>query len=66
VEGLKVVLWLRGIKQWRSGSEVSSVAVAALLRSPLSRGGEEQRKGNGEREGGSEVPTWLSSMNTHM
>jgi hypothetical protein len=52
VEGLKAVLWLRGIGQWCSDLVGFIVAVAALLRSPLARwrgqGGNEMAR---EREG---------------
>jgi hypothetical protein len=44
MEGLKVVLWLRGNGTMVLGFGGFMVAVAALLRLPPSCGGEEQRK----------------------
>jgi hypothetical protein len=44
VEELRAVLRLRGIGQWCSDLVGFSVAAAAHLRSPFSRGGEEQRR----------------------
>jgi hypothetical protein len=43
-EGLKAVLWLRGIGQWRLGLVVHTVTVAVHLRSPLGSGRETERK----------------------
>jgi hypothetical protein len=37
VEGLKAVLWLRGIGQWRSGLVVYTLTVTVHLWSPLAR-----------------------------
>jgi hypothetical protein len=47
------------------GLVVHTVTVAVHLRSPLGSGRETERKWDGEREGGSEVSAWSSTVSTH-
>jgi hypothetical protein len=56
VEGLKVVLWLRGIRQWHSILMICSVVVAASSSHRSAQGG--RQRGNEMARGREGVRCW--------